>query len=508
LLTSPAPSYEAPREDKRGAARAARPRPAVAPLEDLPEDFPSDFCVRNTFIDTAPLLSPSLEGFYRHREVQTCPSSHAGRLLQLREALFQERQVTGCCGDTAKAADTARLEAAETARSAAAILARAKDALHKVGFSHVNATDMKTLMRHFGGAGYSDADFEAMLQIWNDPSRRRDPAWPNKFANNRASYFEKRYMEQDVDEVARTLKVLPHQVITYQDPMFAAQNFGLDYRPWAPHAEWVLFNPAYAAIQKAVIAMTDPELEAAPGSCPLSDEANSFKFYSETDIFTTESSNVNRKSLAGAEGIHQDGAELAMIMFDGRENVVGGGESRVFGLDVKDGPYGRVGGVKARDVFETADDGTWTVRKTVFSFDDGWKTLDATYGASGADGSPNGIPSAEPRLTVGPSRDLTDEEDRIQVEDREQHLLLKPFVMTQPGEAIFLYDSRVKHEVRGGLQRENTQENGSRKMLLAFTRRVQPDGLDLEEQGVSYAEAEAELRRTAGGGRGRGNEEG
>lgn len=66
----------------------AKSRPLLAHLEDLPEDMPAEFCVRNTFIDTAAQLSPSLEGFYRQREVQTCPSSHAGRLLQV--GLFQD----------------------------------------------------------------------------------------------------------------------------------------------------------------------------------------------------------------------------------------------------------------------------------------------------------------------------------------------------------------------------------------------------------------------------------
>merc|ERR1719377_29738 len=58
-----------------------RLRPLVAPLEDLPLEMASDFCVRNTFIDTPVMLSPSLQGFYRQREVKTCPSNAAGRLL-------------------------------------------------------------------------------------------------------------------------------------------------------------------------------------------------------------------------------------------------------------------------------------------------------------------------------------------------------------------------------------------------------------------------------------------
>lgn len=68
-----------------------KPRPVVAPLEDLSEELETtDFVVRNTFIDTPALLSPSLLGFYRQREAQTCPAGHAGRLLQ--GGLFQDSQ--------------------------------------------------------------------------------------------------------------------------------------------------------------------------------------------------------------------------------------------------------------------------------------------------------------------------------------------------------------------------------------------------------------------------------
>mmetsp|Transcript_112591 Transcript_112591/g.290768 ORF Transcript_112591/g.290768 Transcript_112591/m.290768 type:complete len:340 (-) Transcript_112591:243-1262(-) len=39
--------------------------------------------VKNTFLEGAALLSPSLESFYQARAVQTCPSKHAGRILSL-----------------------------------------------------------------------------------------------------------------------------------------------------------------------------------------------------------------------------------------------------------------------------------------------------------------------------------------------------------------------------------------------------------------------------------------
>jgi len=39
--------------------------------------------IRNTFIDTTEELSPSLERFYKAREVNTCPSAHIGRFRSL-----------------------------------------------------------------------------------------------------------------------------------------------------------------------------------------------------------------------------------------------------------------------------------------------------------------------------------------------------------------------------------------------------------------------------------------
>merc|ERR550534_968592 len=46
--------------------------------------------VRNTFIDTSAQRSPSLERFYREREVHTCPSNQVGKL---RDALWRYAEV-------------------------------------------------------------------------------------------------------------------------------------------------------------------------------------------------------------------------------------------------------------------------------------------------------------------------------------------------------------------------------------------------------------------------------
>jgi len=55
-------------------------------LTELPEAYPAPIRVHNTFIDATLERSPSLERFYREREVSTCPSAHIGRL----KSLFQE----------------------------------------------------------------------------------------------------------------------------------------------------------------------------------------------------------------------------------------------------------------------------------------------------------------------------------------------------------------------------------------------------------------------------------
>jgi len=58
-----------------------RQAPAALELvDDVPEDFASEVCVKNTFIQEVSQLSPSLGAFYRERMVSTCPSKHIGRL--------------------------------------------------------------------------------------------------------------------------------------------------------------------------------------------------------------------------------------------------------------------------------------------------------------------------------------------------------------------------------------------------------------------------------------------
>lgn len=78
-------------------------RPAPAALE-IPEestegstavlDSPRGLRIKNTFIEGAAPLSPSLESFYRERVVHTCPSKHAGRCLSLLQELEDETPST------------------------------------------------------------------------------------------------------------------------------------------------------------------------------------------------------------------------------------------------------------------------------------------------------------------------------------------------------------------------------------------------------------------------------
>lgn len=53
------------------------------PERKLPKAYAMPIRVHNTFIDTAAERSPSLERFYREREVSTCPSAHIGRFREL-----------------------------------------------------------------------------------------------------------------------------------------------------------------------------------------------------------------------------------------------------------------------------------------------------------------------------------------------------------------------------------------------------------------------------------------
>lgn len=79
LLTTPARLPEAVK-GLGGARLPERPQPR------LPEAYAEGVRVRNTFIETPAELSPSLETFFREREVSTCPARHIGRM----RGLFQE----------------------------------------------------------------------------------------------------------------------------------------------------------------------------------------------------------------------------------------------------------------------------------------------------------------------------------------------------------------------------------------------------------------------------------
>jgi len=67
----------------KSAAKVGR---EICPSKKLPKAYAMPVCIRNTFIDTAAERSPSMERFYKEREVSTCPSAHIGRLRNL----FQE----------------------------------------------------------------------------------------------------------------------------------------------------------------------------------------------------------------------------------------------------------------------------------------------------------------------------------------------------------------------------------------------------------------------------------
>lgn len=58
-----------------------RPAPLDLQLLSTTEDHATAFLVKNTFIESAPLCSPSLRsGFFRERSVSSCPAEHRGRL--------------------------------------------------------------------------------------------------------------------------------------------------------------------------------------------------------------------------------------------------------------------------------------------------------------------------------------------------------------------------------------------------------------------------------------------
>jgi len=69
-------------------SKARRPIPvALDALDDIAGAPISPLRIKNTFLDGGVQLSPSLDRFYQAREVQTCPSKHAGRIVDLLEKI-------------------------------------------------------------------------------------------------------------------------------------------------------------------------------------------------------------------------------------------------------------------------------------------------------------------------------------------------------------------------------------------------------------------------------------
>jgi len=88
MLCSPAPealpTLLTSRRHKLDSGKSlAKPCSVTQAPPKLPEAYTMPVRIRNTFIDTSAERSPSLERFYKEREVSTCPSSHIGRFRSL-----------------------------------------------------------------------------------------------------------------------------------------------------------------------------------------------------------------------------------------------------------------------------------------------------------------------------------------------------------------------------------------------------------------------------------------
>lgn len=73
------PRVEVAAEVATAVRRSSKRRPTPLALSDEGLDTGFDLCVKNTFLNCARERSPSLDAFFRERNVSTCPSSHIGR---------------------------------------------------------------------------------------------------------------------------------------------------------------------------------------------------------------------------------------------------------------------------------------------------------------------------------------------------------------------------------------------------------------------------------------------
>lgn len=81
----------------RGREGGEKVRPAVRPLEKLPDEYPMYVHVRNTFVDTGAEALPVLKGFYRESGVRTCPANRIGLMKNLFQEVVTDSDSTEGC---------------------------------------------------------------------------------------------------------------------------------------------------------------------------------------------------------------------------------------------------------------------------------------------------------------------------------------------------------------------------------------------------------------------------
>jgi len=213
------------------------------------------------------------------------------------------------------------------------LLEEVNEDLYKNSYHRFSPEEMRTLVH---GLGATDADIEALTDLFDSPAKRLDPGNGVKYVNTRFWQFRKESDDADLSEVWKTRKHAPHEAAVIDDQGFRGGNNGLTYRPYAATDDRMTVNPVMEAFMKILVdaarPMTNPER---PGELLEKDGSRrrDILILQTTQQVCFEPEGV-QNSTASPEGIHQDGADVVLVVFMKRHNVESGGESRLYDLEV------------------------------------------------------------------------------------------------------------------------------------------------------------------------------
>lgn len=212
---------------------------------------------------------------------------------------------------------------------------------------------------------YFGATAEHMVQlptVFSDPAMHKCPVFPYRLTAIRKWSFTKPAVDTPLaDFFPQTWKLLPLVGKTEEEKTANAAKFQADLqkddytfenRDYKQLPSWMDHNTAYHAYQMIIAEFTEPNpvLDAKQREGIAAFNANTSEFVIESYVARVRkfpavahvqglNSVIGNEGMPSPEGIHQDGAEIVLLGFMGRENVRDQADSMFFDLDVEGGYY-------------------------------------------------------------------------------------------------------------------------------------------------------------------------